>query len=222
MKPSRYCLIGFCLFKVSGSLQEFIWSVAENETATLFPRLIILIPLPFFALISFFFFVCLQNIPFLEIKAIRLDLKMRPGCTNFHSGTYFVLSATISSSFSACTPLFVLYSQFIPLGFFFCFIIFFHPSSHTPFFFYQSSLLCFWALYFMLCPFLTSPAPSFSLSLLQCFHHFCLIPSIPLPAPIHIFTQASASVLNQMCSFQHFNKLSRGSINVNHSDHIVL
>lgn len=49
--PVDIVWLDFCLFKVSGSLQEFIWSVAENETTTLFPRLIILIPLSF--LLSF-------------------------------------------------------------------------------------------------------------------------------------------------------------------------
>lgn len=113
MKPSRYCLIGFCLFKVSGSLQEFIWSVAENETATLFPRLIILIPLSFCS--HSLFFVCLQSVPFGEIKTIRPDLRMKPGWTNFQAGTYFVSSHlallclyTTASHFSFRFPFFIL------------------------------------------------------------------------------------------------------------------
>lgn len=139
MKPSRYCLIGFCLFKVSGSLQEFIWSVAENETATLFPRLIILIPLSF--LLSFSFFVCLQSVPFWEIKIIRLALKWDQGGPIFTQEVILFLLSAISFLSSACTlPFFYhLHSPFFPRNHPYLLCIhqwfFFHSPSSTNFLF---------------------------------------------------------------------------------------
>lgn len=188
MKPSRYCLIGFCLFKVSGSLQEFIWSVAENETATLFPRLIILIPLYFCS--HSLFFVCLQSVSFPEIKIIRPSLKMRPGWTNFRQKEVILFSSL---------PLSLLDVHHL--------ISFFsssHLLPHSPA--HSEIILTFSAStpdsFFSLCPPLTSsvlssPHPPHS----QCFHHFRLIPQNPLssPPPIHIFKHKPAHWFQTKC-----------------------
>lgn len=191
MKPSRYCLIGFCLFKVSGSLQEFIWSVAENETATLFPRLIILIPLYFCS--HSLFFVCLQSVSFPEIKIIRPSLKMRPGWTNFRQKEVILFSSLPPS----------LLDVHHLISFFFPPPIFFLILPHTR----KSSSLSLHRLlilfFFSLCPPLTSSVLSLPRSPphSQCFHHFRLIPQNPLssPPPIHIFKHKPAHWFQTKC-----------------------
>lgn len=87
----------------------------------------------------------------------------------------------------------------------FCLLPFFLSSIKSSLFLYPSFFLCFDLLSIHPSSFL---APTSS-------HHF--VP--PLPA---CTVSNTALVPNQMCSFQHFNKLSRGGINVNHGDHIVL
>lgn len=65
--PVDIVWLDFAFSRFSGSLQEFIWSVAENETATLFPRLIILIPLSF--LLSFSFLSVCKVCHFQKLKS---------------------------------------------------------------------------------------------------------------------------------------------------------